>query len=205
MNLRWHKVVHVSRGCSWRWCGKLFSWAWLYSNSDGTMRIGTLYRINSKESLEHRSFSCRVSRAASEIFLPCRYVIVTEFNEIKALTYNTYGDESGLDTFDFRWAIWNYVLRIKGVVNDEYMYRAVCSESVLHAACEICVVTTSASLGRLLFYFRRCDIVPLCMSSNDDIWLTVFAKSTQSTMRFTWPKYTLCKFPHSFEASNGEE
>eukprot|EP00041_Stephanoeca_diplocostata_P029113 m.851733 g.851733 ORF g.851733 m.851733 type:complete len:583 (-) comp23493_c0_seq5:2212-3960(-) len=48
-----------------------------------------------------------------------------EFNEIKNLTYNTYGDEHGLDTFDFRWAIWNYVLRIKGVANDEYMYRAV--------------------------------------------------------------------------------
>ena len=35
------------------------------------------------------------------------------------------GDEQNVDTFKFRWAICTYVLRIKGIINDEYMYKKV--------------------------------------------------------------------------------
>ena len=35
------------------------------------------------------------------------------------------GDEQNVDTFKFRWAICTYVLRIKGIINDEYMYKEV--------------------------------------------------------------------------------
>lgn len=44
------------------------------------------------------------------------------FQCIKDLTYESFADEKGVDTFKFRWAIWNYVLRLQGVVNDEYLY-----------------------------------------------------------------------------------
>jgi sestrin len=48
-----------------------------------------------------------------------------EFQSIKSLTYEFMGEEHGIDTFKFRWAIWNYVLRIKGIVDDDYAYREV--------------------------------------------------------------------------------
>jgi len=48
-----------------------------------------------------------------------------EFNEIKNLTYEFMGNEKDVDTFKFRWAIWQYVMRIKGVVDDDYLYREV--------------------------------------------------------------------------------
>lgn len=48
-----------------------------------------------------------------------------EFNEIKNLTYEFMGNDQNVDTFKFRWAIFTYVLRIKGIINDEYMYKEV--------------------------------------------------------------------------------
>lgn len=45
-----------------------------------------------------------------------------EFKMIKELTYDFMGKETGIETFQYRWAIWNYQFRIKGVANDEYLY-----------------------------------------------------------------------------------
>jgi hypothetical protein len=70
---------------------------------------------------------------------PLADLLDKEFDTIKNLTYGSLGDLQGVDTFkvgaggvflDFsnlvspqiRWAIWNYVLRIKGIVNDDYLY-----------------------------------------------------------------------------------
>ena len=52
-------------------------------------------------------------------------LLEAKFVTTKNLTYEFIGDEQGVDTFKFRWAVWNYVLRIKGIVRDEYMYRDV--------------------------------------------------------------------------------
>eukprot|EP00052_Salpingoeca_macrocollata_P021734 m.186953 g.186953 ORF g.186953 m.186953 type:complete len:110 (+) comp21613_c1_seq1:629-958(+) len=32
------------------------------------------------------------------------------------------GDEKNIDTQKFRWSVWNYVMRVKGIVNDEFLY-----------------------------------------------------------------------------------
>lgn len=45
-----------------------------------------------------------------------------EFRVIQELTYGKVGDQEGIDTTQFRSAIWNYVLRLKGVLNDDYNY-----------------------------------------------------------------------------------
>eukprot|EP00050_Salpingoeca_kvevrii_P018459 m.74500 g.74500 ORF g.74500 m.74500 type:complete len:193 (+) comp8056_c1_seq2:1102-1680(+) len=50
-------------------------------------------------------------------------LIDNEFTEIKELTYSSFGSVQNVDTFKFRFAIWNYVYRIKGVVNDGYPYQ----------------------------------------------------------------------------------
>ena len=52
-------------------------------------------------------------------------ILEAEFAAIKELAYGFMGEEQGIDTFKFRWAIWNYVLRIKGIVDEEYAYSEV--------------------------------------------------------------------------------
>jgi sestrin len=48
-----------------------------------------------------------------------------EFREIKELSYGFIGGEEGIDTFKFRRCIWNYVLRMKGIMDEEYLYSEV--------------------------------------------------------------------------------
>eukprot|EP00039_Didymoeca_costata_P025670 m.14091 g.14091 ORF g.14091 m.14091 type:complete len:576 (+) comp4985_c0_seq1:367-2094(+) len=52
-------------------------------------------------------------------------LLENEFRVSKNLTYEFMGEVRNVNTFPFRWAIWNYVYRTKGVVDDDYTYKEV--------------------------------------------------------------------------------
>lgn len=45
-----------------------------------------------------------------------------QFSTIADLTYDSFGDEEGVDTLKFRRAITMYTMRTKGIVDDSYLY-----------------------------------------------------------------------------------
>eukprot|EP00042_Codosiga_hollandica_P048592 m.546960 g.546960 ORF g.546960 m.546960 type:complete len:118 (+) comp57695_c0_seq5:1932-2285(+) len=47
------------------------------------------------------------------------------FQTIQSLTYNFVGRQKDMNTSPFRTALWNYVLRLKGLLNPEYNYNKV--------------------------------------------------------------------------------
>jgi len=48
-----------------------------------------------------------------------------EFDHIYNMTYNMLNQNTGVDTFPFRRAVWQYVQRIKGMMHDDYNYQEV--------------------------------------------------------------------------------
>src|SRR4051812_18549596 len=52
-------------------------------------------------------------------------LIDEEFRHIYNMTYNTFSDTTNIDTSPFRFSIWHYVHRLKGLLHDDYNYRDV--------------------------------------------------------------------------------
>jgi len=96
--------------------------------------------LGRNHTMQHEDFDCKAKKIfrvqdygwkedgfeLARRFLPGAATLLDEeFDHIYGLTYNMFNQNTNVDTFPFRQAIWQYVQRVQGIFHDDYDYKQV--------------------------------------------------------------------------------
>eukprot|EP01117_Protostelium_nocturnum_P013273 TRINITY_DN4941_c2_g1_i2.p1 TRINITY_DN4941_c2_g1~~TRINITY_DN4941_c2_g1_i2.p1 ORF type:complete len:412 (-),score=122.25 TRINITY_DN4941_c2_g1_i2:199-1434(-) len=110
---------HKRRSSNDSYCLKFLGRSWPLQHEDFDVKSKKIFRV---QDYGWKEDGFELARR----FLPGAATLLDEeFDHIYYMTYNMFNQNTNVDTFPFRQAIWQYVQRVQGIFHDDYDYQQV--------------------------------------------------------------------------------